>query len=115
MSENEEFITIWSAPTVIKPTFRLYYDDKGNVICYTCEQLEGNFIEIDSQTFAEARPDVRVVNGKISTVASNLVISKLQPHDTEGVSKHTDDISVIVSNKVKTKKQKWKLVTKEYG
>ena len=58
----DEVITIWESPKVDKPEFRLYYDDKGYVITYTCEKLEGNYIVIDALAFAEARPDVRVVN-----------------------------------------------------
>jgi hypothetical protein len=53
MSQQEEYILTWEAPKIEPPEFRLYYDEKGNVICYTCEKLEGNYVIIDAQTFAE--------------------------------------------------------------
>jgi hypothetical protein len=116
MSEQtEEYITIWATPTIVKPEFRLYYDDKGNVICYTCDKLEGDYIVVDAQTFAAGRPDLRVINGKISSVASNLIISKLEKHDKEGQTTSVEDISIIPDSKSRVKKQKWKLTTNEYG
>ena len=116
MSEQtEEFITIWTAPTVLPVEYRLYYDEKGNVKCYTCEKLEGNYVVIDAQTYAEGRPDIRVVNGRISKVASNLVITKLEKHSKEGQVTSVEDISIIPDSKSKIKKQKWNLSVKEYG
>jgi hypothetical protein len=112
--ENNDTVILYEAPKIIPPEFRLYYDDKGKVICYTCEKLEGNYIVIDAQTFAIGRPDVRVVNGKLSTVASHLVISKLQPHDSEGIDCHVEDMSIIVEPNVDVETQKWNLITNEY-
>jgi len=110
--EQEEYILVWESPKIQLPEFRLYYDDKGNVICYTCEKLEGNYIVIDARTYAEGRPDLKVVDGRISTKASNLVVSKLKP-DTEGVDCSLEDVSILVSKKDKVKKQKWNLKTYE--
>ena len=42
----EEFV-IWEAPPIIKPEFRLYYDERGNVLFYTCEKPAGNYVIID--------------------------------------------------------------------
>jgi len=86
---------IWEAPKVEKPIFKLYYDHKGNVITYTCEVLEGNYIEIDALTFAEARYDVKVIDGKISKVSDNAIISKLVPN-SKGIGCTKDDISIII-------------------
>jgi hypothetical protein len=103
----DEVITIWESPKVDKPEFRLYYDDKGYVITYTCEKLEGNYIVIDALAFAEARPDVRVVNGQLVRNHSGSVVSKLCK-DTAGVLCEVEDVSVIT----KTDGQYWKLETK---
>ena len=111
MSEQEEYILTWEAPKIEPPEFRLYYDEKGNVICYTCEKLEGNYVIVDSQTFAEGRPDLRVIDGKISTVNPAFIVSKLMP-DTEGIDCFSEDISIVTSEK-SIKKQKWKLHTYE--
>ena len=110
---EEEYTIIWEAPVIEKPEFRLYYDDRGNVLTYTCEKLEGDYIVIDAMTFAAARPDVRVIDGKLSTVQPHAIISKLMPHDTEGRDCALEDISVVTVKKDKVKKQKWKLNTYE--
>ena len=104
--DNEEYVITWEAPIIKAPEFRLYYDDKGYVVCYTCEQLEGNHILIDSLTFAEARPDIRVVDGKIVKNNAGSVVSRLYK-DVEGVRCETEDISVITE----ATGQYWKLVT----
>jgi len=90
---------------------RLYYDDKGNVAFYTCDKPEGNFIVIDKQTFAESRPDLKVVNGKLIRPGLNPVVTKLIP-DIEGFSCAKDDISIVTTEMIET--QKWKLVINEF-
>ena len=70
-------VIIFEAPKIVPPEFRLYYDDTGRVICYTCEKIPGKYIVIDKNTFAEARPDIRVVDGKVSKAHQKAVISKL--------------------------------------
>ncbi len=106
MDNTEEYVITWEAPIIEKPEFRLYYDDKGNVVTYTCEKLDGDYIVIDTLTFAEARPDVRVVDGKLIRAGSGAVISRLYPSDT-GVLCEAEDISIITE----ADGQHWKLVT----
>lgn len=105
MSE-EEYVITWEAPIIEKPEFRLYYDDKGQVVTYTCEKLEGNYIVIDALMFAEARPDVRVVAGKVVRAGSGAVISRLYP-DKTGVLCEAEDVSIITEAAGKY----WKLKT----
>jgi hypothetical protein len=107
-----EHILLWEQPPLEKPEFRLYYDDKGKVICYSCEKIEGTYIVIDAATYASGRPDVRVIDGKISTAVPSLVVSKLMPN-TEGVSCAEEDISIVVDDNYKDKIIKWKLNTYE--
>ena len=105
MSE-EEYVITWEAPINEKPELRLYYDDRGQVVTYTCEKLEGNYIVIDALTFAEARPDVRVVDGKVIRPGSGAVISRLYP-DKIGVLCEAEDVSIITE----ADGQYWKLKT----
>ena len=104
----EEYVIVWEAPEIIAPEFRLYYDDKGYLICYTCEKLEGNYIVIDALTFAEGRPDVRVADGRLVKASSGAVISRLYP-STEGALCEVEDISILTE----TNGQYWKLKTYE--
>jgi hypothetical protein len=103
---SDELVILWEAPKIEPPEFRLYHDDKGNVVCYTCQKLEGNYIVIDSLTYAAARPDIRVIDGKISTVAPSAVVYKLMPSD-EGMACAKEDISIISDGSIET--TKWKL------
>ena len=107
---SSDFVIIWEPPKLEAPEFRLYYDDTGAVICYTGDKsIEGNYIVIDAHTFAAARPDVRVIDGRISNVAPNAVVYKLMPDKIEGKDCHLEDISVLVDESYIGKKQKWKL------
>jgi hypothetical protein len=106
-TQDDDILILWEAPIIEAPEFRLYYDEAtGKVICYTCEKLEGNYIVIDAITFAESRPDIKVVDGKIIKNNYGSVVSKLCK-DTEGVLCESEDISVISE----TDGQYWKLVT----
>jgi hypothetical protein len=110
-NDDNDIIIIWEAPKIIPPEFRLYYDEAGKVICYTCEKLEGNYIVIDATTYAQARPDIRIIDGKISTVSNHCIVSKLMPSVTDGISCEEEDISIVsMAQKGITK---WKLKTYE--
>ena len=111
MSE-EEHVILWEAPKLETPEFRLYYDEHGKVICYTGDKsVQGNYIVIDAMTFIEARPDVRVIDGKVSRFKAEAVVHKLMPNTIEGISCHTEDISIIVD--ASEEHTKWKLKTYE--
>ena len=107
-----EHILIWEAPPIIKPEFRLYYDDKGKVLFYTCDKPAGQYIVIDANTFAQGRPDIRVVDGKIASVDSGAVVSKLILN-IEGISCASEDISIVVDETYDGETNKWKLITYE--
>ena len=112
MSDQEDYVIIWEAPKLESPEFRLYYDEKGKVVCYSGDKsLEGNYIVIDAMTFAEARPDVRVIDGKVSSLKAEAVVHKLMPNDTEGTTCSNEDISIIVNPM--EPHIKWKLKTYE--
>jgi hypothetical protein len=108
-----EDVILWQSPVDLqKPEFRLYYDERGSVLFYTCEKVEGNYIVIDAKTFAEGRPDVKVINGKISQVNPNSIVSKLEESD-QGITCASDDVSIIVDETYNGKTIKWKLRTYE--
>jgi len=79
------------------PEFRLYYDENGNVLFYTCEKPIGNFIIIDQPTYAQGRVDIKIVNNQIETIYDKNIISKLVLAD-EGVACTTEDVSIISNN-----------------
>jgi hypothetical protein len=114
MTTDQDYIILWEQPKLEPPEFRLYYDDNGKVISYSGDKSgTGDYIIIDAMTFAAARPDIRIIDGKISTVSPNSVVHKLMPNDSDGVDCHPDDISLIVDSTYIDKTQKWKLKTYE--
>ena len=113
MSENKEELFIWEPVALVKPEFRLYYDNTGSVICYACEKLEGDYIVIDPQTYAEGRHDVKVLNGKIISNYSNAIVTRLTK-DIEGTLCSVEDMSIIVDDD-EVDNQYWKLKVYELG
>jgi hypothetical protein len=103
---DEEYVIVWEAPVIEKPEFRLYYDKRGNVMFYTCEKPDGDYIVVDTLTYAEARPDVCVVDGRLVRLGSNAVVSRLYHSDT-GVLCEVEDVSVITE----AEGRHWKLLT----
>lgn len=91
--------------------FRLYYDDNGKVICYTCEALPGdNYIVIDKDIFSHSDPFLRVINGEIKRTSDFVIVSKLVESNT-GLSCEIDDICVITTQEPN---KKWETVTHEF-
>lgn len=76
------------------PEFRLYYDTNGDVLFYTCEKPEGNYIVIDLMTYHACRHDIKVIDGAIVNKSVLAYISKLVKGN-DGTSCHKDDISIV--------------------
>lgn len=91
--------------------FRVYYDEMGKILFYTCEKPEGNYLIIDAQTYAERRHDLRVVDGKLTKVVPGIMITKYKP-DIEGINCCSEDISIVI-NEDSINTQKWKLTSYE--
>ena len=111
MEDNKENL-VFEAPKIEPPELRVYYDDDGKIITYTCEKLEGKYLVVDKLTFAQSRHDLRVIDGKLSSVNPKAIISKLKPN-TIGIECATQDISVIVDESYNGPTTYWKLNTYE--
>jgi hypothetical protein len=109
-----EQVILWEAPPIVKPEFRLYYDDKGQVLFYTCDKPEGNYIVIDAMTFAECRHDVRIVDNKLAKLSEVRILSKLVI-DEHGTDCASEDISIVVDETYDGPVTKWKLNIHEFG
>lgn len=109
MDEEQTFVFV--APEIEKPELRLYYDDNGKVVCYSCEKLDGNYIIIDTQTYAECRHDIRIVDGKIIKLNESSYIARLYPtEDNTGMVCEKEDISIVTQSEG----QYWKLVERYF-
>jgi len=80
-------------PVVLK----LYYDDAGNPIEYTSETRDGNYIEVDAETFAIRSMRVRVENGVLKHLPPATYVNKLQPSDS-GTLCHLRDVAVVTKD-----------------
>lgn len=103
---NEEFFYV-EIETPPPPEFRLYYDEQGSVVCYTCENLEGNYIVIDKDVYLECRPDLKIVDGKIATKSTNVVTKLIKSN--KGVRTASEDINIVVDEDYKGKTNNWEL------
>lgn len=111
----EEFELLFKSMQVVPPPteFRVYYDENGRVLFYTCDKPEGNYLVIDSQTYAEARPDIRIIDGVIHKASEFAVVTKLR-HSDKGTICAIEDVSIIVDSNYTGKTQTWKAETHEY-
>jgi len=104
---TENFWAAWALPQK-PPTpafYRLYHDEQGHLLFYSMEDVPGNYIEIDQVTFAAGSPRVRVVNGQLLHIKTN-VVSKLVP-SSQGQACDIRDVAIISNSS--NNKQHWKL------
>lgn len=106
---NQDYVMIFEAPKIEPPEFRLYYEeDTGKILFYTCEKPEGKFIVVDSLTFALARYDIKVVDGRIESLNLYSTIKKLVVSDS-GIRCLKEDLSIVVTEDTDAEVQYMKL------
>lgn len=76
--------------------YRVYYDDSGTVLFYTMEDLPGNYLEIDQETFARSDGNLKVIKGKLVKPSVSLS-QKLVPSD-QGTACHQNNVAIIASS-----------------
>lgn len=107
----EEFWAILHAPVETKPIFfRLYHNEDGDPICYSMEDMPGNYIELTAEQYHLGRSDVRVINGQLIAVSPSSYIKKLTP-SKEGITCDPRDICIVVAEDQPN--IKWSLITNE--
>ena len=98
---NETTENFWLALAETSPEsapifFRLYYNERGEPVSYSMDDLPGNYIEIDAETYQRSRSNVRVVDGKLVPVVYKRPVSKLTP-GTAGTACSIENVSVVVA------------------
>lgn len=109
---TENFWKAWAEP-VPEPVpvfFRLYYNERGEPVSYSMEDLPGNYIEIDAETYAHSSSRVRVIDGKLVHVVPKKPTSKLKP-GCSGTPCLPNNVAVVVSKQ--HPHTKWSLQTNE--
>lgn len=108
-----DVLSVWQAEPQVVPVamYRLYYDDHGHPICYSGDDMPGNYIDVDPAIFRQALTNVRVVENKLVIIETQNIFNKLVPNNTEGTACDSHNVSIVVdTNKAHTK---WKLKTNE--
>ena len=94
---EQEFWDILAAMPMPKEIFyRLYYDDQGLPLFYSAEDLPGNYITIDQETFNRSASNVRVVKGQL-VKNSHSHTTKLVPHH-QGTRCAVSDVTIVVNS-----------------
>ena len=65
---EEEFFGIWASQTQhthSAPEYRLYHDENGFPLFFSTEDIPGNYIVVDQETFLGGARNIRVVDGKL--------------------------------------------------
>jgi hypothetical protein len=75
------------------------------------EELSGNYIEVDQQTYVLAPFNVRVSDGKLVYIEPVVTVKKLQPNNTEGTACDPSDVCIVVNEDQPN--QKWTIATNE--
>ena len=94
---TDNFWEVWNDFTWPEPKpvfFRLYHDDAGRLLFYSMEDLPGNYIEIDAETFALGPGNVLVVNGKL-TYTDTKIYNKPVPNG-QGTPCAPDNVCIVV-------------------
>lgn len=77
-------------------TYRLYYNDLGDPICYSMEQLPGKYIEVEREIFVTTPFNVKVVEGQLKILPPKVQVNKLVPSADTGTACHINNVCVIV-------------------
>jgi hypothetical protein len=89
---EQEFLEFWHNfkwPEITPVYRRLYYDDAGEPLFYSQEDLPGKYIEVTPEQFALQNTKVKVVNGKLVR-QKTARMAKLVPA-VSGTLCHTQD------------------------
>ena len=107
--DAEEFWKILHDVPEPKPVFfRLYYNEAGEPITYSMEDLPGTYIEVTADIFARTPSNVRVRDGRLIELKS--VVRRLAPSDT-GTPCHPDNVAIVVPDD--EPHQRWSMKTYE--
>ena len=112
MNENTQiFLDFWNTfkwPEPVVVQYRLYYNDDGEPVVYSMEDLPGKYIEVTEQQYSEHSYRVSVVDGQLIKKLPNAITTKkLIPCNT-GTPCHLTNVAIVTTT---DPNQKWNLKT----
>lgn len=110
MNKNTEiFLDFWNTfkwPEPVPVQYRLYYDNDGNPVVYSIEDLPGKYIEVTQQQYDEHSYRVTVVDGQLIKKLPNTISTKKLIPGTAGTPCHLTDVTIVTAV---DPNQKWNL------
>ena len=97
-STNDNFwlaLSQFVSPELNPTTYRLYYDELGDPLFYSMEELPGNYVEVTLEMFSIGSTNCRVVDGNLVVFKATADPHKLTPGNT-GTACHPQDICIVV-------------------
>jgi hypothetical protein len=73
----------------------MYYDELGDPLFFSMEDLPGNYVEVTPEMFAVGATNCRVIDGKLVVFKTTTDPHKLVPSDT-GTACHPQDVCIVV-------------------
>jgi hypothetical protein len=98
---TENFWEVWSNFNWPEPKpvfYRAYVREDGTVF-FSMEDLPGNFVEIDLETYRQGEINTKVVNGKVVKITPATHVSRLYPSTESGTPCCPTNVSIVVDNK----------------
>jgi hypothetical protein len=111
MTEEEFWSILQAVPEPKQIFYRLYYNNDGTPIIYSMEDLPGNYIEVDQETYVSASFNVRVINDKLTRINPVITVKKLQPTDSTGTACDPRDVCIVV--RLDQPHVKWNIINNE--
>ena len=100
MSSELSVLEFWCALAALSdpvPVFyRLYYNNDGTLICYSMEDLPGNYIDVDQETYVRSPGNIKVVAGKLIEISPASMVTKLHPGPV-GTPCCPGDVCIVVA------------------
>ena len=111
LTEQEFWAKLQAIPEPKQIFYRLYYNNDGSPIIYTMEDLPGNYIEVDQETYVLAPFNVKVTDNKLVYIKPVITVKKLQPSNSYGTACDPRDVCVVVG--LDQPHVKWTIVNNE--
>lgn len=95
MTPDDFWKILHDMPKYTPVSYKLYYVDIKPVI-YSMEDLPGNYIEVDAETYALASFDVQIIDQVLVHVEPEIIVRKLRPNTDTGIACHPADVCIVV-------------------
>ena len=94
MTDEEFWQALRDMPEPTPVDYRIYYNEQGELLFYSMEDVPGTYLTIDAETFSRSATNVVVQDGRLFEII-NTTTAKLE-HSSTGTPCDPDDVSIVV-------------------